>query len=496
MPRLNNRAFNILRAELSNCCTNNPLSQAEKQIALKRLERLRQQEGAPVSLEELRETVVDLFPQFSEKALKEAAKANKPPGVFSKVKWVAVLVTGSAGVLWLVNLPYPMIRWPVARTAPILLLPSYLSMDYNYRQAIASVEQADQLINKSTSPEDFERGADIVVKAQKHLDALPVWFLGYWPRYTFWFGWQFTLDEFKVARATVGRMDAQIFQEKNAQDQLEQVEQALNTVKQQYQQAASAADKEKAIAPWQTAIDQLDQIPTETLAGKTAQTRLKADNRDFENARIGTLIAAAHEYDIEAEKIKQKQPQTATQLWQEAINQLNQVPVENPRFLEAQKLFPIYQSKLGGVANSNERSEKLLAGAKAFALAAAQTGQNPPHTVTEWQQVAKLWEKALDQLESISVEDTLYVDAQTLTATYQTNLGIVQTRLQSEETSETLLKNAKQQIQRFIASPPSETNQWNSSLQEIIDQLETIKTGTTTYSEAQQLKQFAQKKLR
>jgi hypothetical protein len=32
-----------------------------------------------------------------------------------------------------------MIRRPVARTAPILLLPSYLKMDRNYRQAISKV---------------------------------------------------------------------------------------------------------------------------------------------------------------------------------------------------------------------------------------------------------------------------------------------------------------------------------------------------------------------
>jgi hypothetical protein len=56
------------------------------------------------------------------------------------------------GVVWLANLPYPVIRRPVARTAPILLLPSYMSVEANYRQAIASVEQAEQLIENATSP--------------------------------------------------------------------------------------------------------------------------------------------------------------------------------------------------------------------------------------------------------------------------------------------------------------------------------------------------------
>ncbi len=94
-------------------------------------------------------------------------------------------------------------------------------MDYHYRQAIAKVEQADQLVNSATSPADLTLGEVKVIEAQKHLDNLPVWFLGYWPQYTFWFGWQFTLDEFKSARANVGRMVAKVFQEKNAQTQRE-----------------------------------------------------------------------------------------------------------------------------------------------------------------------------------------------------------------------------------------------------------------------------------
>ncbi len=89
---------------------------------------------------------------------------------------------GLAGLIWLLNLPYPMIRRPVAKTAPILLLPSYLSMDSNYRQAIAKVEQSDQLVNQATSLADLKLGQEKVIQAQKHLDALPVWFLGYEPR--------------------------------------------------------------------------------------------------------------------------------------------------------------------------------------------------------------------------------------------------------------------------------------------------------------------------
>jgi hypothetical protein len=123
---------------------------------MKRLEKLRLQQGTFATAEELRETVKDLFPDFSEKAIKAAVKANHPPGILSKITLVSTFLVGATGLMWVINLPFPMIRWPVAKTAPILLLPSYISMDHNYRQAIAKVEQADQLINKATASADFD----------------------------------------------------------------------------------------------------------------------------------------------------------------------------------------------------------------------------------------------------------------------------------------------------------------------------------------------------
>lgn len=256
MTRLNARAFEILCAELRKCSGAEKLVQVQRDIVLKRLEKLRSSQGSPASLAELRHAILDIIPDFSENALKAAARANRPRGAsLSKIKSVAGIIVGSAGMLWVVNLPYAMIRLPVARVAPILLLPSYINMDYHYRKAITRVEQGDQLINKATSLADLTLGEVRVKEAQKHLDNLPVWFLGYWPQYTFWFGWQFTLDEFKTARASVGRMEAKVFQEKNAQTQLLQGEQTLNAAKQQYQQGQTVSDRETAIASWQAAVD-------------------------------------------------------------------------------------------------------------------------------------------------------------------------------------------------------------------------------------------------
>lgn len=309
--------------------------------------------------------------------------------MFGKIKFAAFFIAGTAGVIWVVNLPYPMIRKPVAQVAPILLLPSFMSMDHNYRGAIDALEQADQLISRATSTADIELGGEKVKAAKKHLDNLPVWFLGYYPqRYCTLFScsWQFTLDEFQQARERVARLDAVVFQDKNAIVPFNEAKNSLETAKQQYAQSKDTKERETAIANWQIAIDKLEQISQQTLAGKTAQRQLIAYKRDFENARISSFITAAQEFDLEAQKIQPTNSQVAAELWQQAISRLERVPNENPQYVDAQKLIASYQVKQKTVIDP--RSTTLIAVAKQYALAAAQASQNPPHTVQKWEQIA------------------------------------------------------------------------------------------------------------
>ena len=437
MGCLTDRAFDILRAEVDKCAAADGIAgNVYRSMVIKRLEQLRSQNGTFASIDEIRDTFKDEFPNFSEKALKEAVKVNKAPGLFDKIIFAGGFLGAGAGIIWLLNLPFPMIRWPVAKTMPILLLPSFISMDHNYRQAIALVEQSDQLINKATSAADFDLGEVKSKQAQKHLDALPVWFLGYYPQtYCSFFGctWRFTVDEFQTARKNVGRMDAQIFQQKNAFTQLSQVEQALTTAKQEYQQAKNAADRQKASINWQSAIDKLNQIPAETLAGETAKKKLQAAERDFQ--------------------------------------------------------------AMGGVATGSVRADNLIEAAKEFALSAAVASQKPPHPAAQWEQIAGLWEEGINRLKMVPVDNPGYLDAQTKLAQYQKNLGIAQIRLQAEKDSATVLQEAKS----LFANLQKDVNSQNSGnslsqLQEIINKLESVKPGTTVYPESQKWLQSARKK--
>ncbi len=205
-------------------------------------------------------------------------------------------------------------------------------------------------------------------------------------------------------------------------------------------------------------------------------------------------MQSAEEFNLEADEIQPTQPKVASGLWEQAINRLNQIPRENPQYLEAQKLLAAYQVKLKTVVDP--RSDNYIEGAKQFALAAANASQKPPHPADKWEQIAKLWQKSIDQLEKIPAEDPSYVTAQKLLAEYQTNLGIVQSRRKAESEAQATLQQANEQIQRLIASPASETRQLKAAIQGIINQLQTIKTGTTAYAEAQRLLISAQNRLK
>ena len=438
MYRLNKKAYNILILEVEAAAKKDNLAgEAAKKIAYQRLNRLTSRKGQPVTKSELKDLLQDVLPNFSDRAISKAIKANRPPSKFWILPKIGLGLTAFAGFIWLINLPYPMIRRPVAKTAPILLLPSYISMDHNYRQAIAKVEQADQLVNQATSLADLELGSEKVTQAQKHLDKLPVWFLGYEPQFRrtfFSFGWSFTFDEFKAARASIGRMESKIFQETNAMNQLESAEKTITQAKSDYQQSANNVSRQSAIANWQTGIDELTQVPNRTLASKKSQAKLVAYRRDFQN--------------------------------------------------------------VSGFISGNSRTNTLIAAAKAFSSQAIANCENPPLAEYEWQKCIELWQESISRLKNVPLKDPGYLSAQNLLASYQTKLGEAQTNKRVEADS----ARAFELAQSKMISLPETVDRNNQAqtvrqIRSIIIQLEKVRPRTTVYDQAKYLINSAEKKL-
>lgn len=441
MRRLNDRAYELLAAEVERL-VNGPLEAVRKDIVLRRLNKMRLQEGTPLTYTDLKAAIDDIFPEFDEKVLRRAARINQGsvrqrfPGL-GAVGTAAIGTLVAVGGIWVLNLPYPMIRWPVSKTVPIVLLPSFISMDQNYRQAIASVEQADQLVNQATSAQDIELGAEKARKAQHHLDNLPVWFLGYYPRtYCGLFGctWQFTYDEFKTARQDVGRMEAIVFQEENALQLLEEGTAAVEAAKQQYQTAEGNQAQKEAIAAWQSGLDKLNEIPPNTLAGRMGQTKLQAYQRDFE--------------------------------------------------------------QISGFYTAGSRNSTLIDAAMQFAWIASEEAQNPPHTAETWQRIADSWEDAIDRLEQVPVDSDDYSEAQSRLAEYKNKLGIIRENQAKEARSHAAFKSAQEKTVRLSARIDRlSTTEYTSELQSILSELSEVAPQTTPYEDAQNMQQDVEAKL-
>ncbi|AFY79292.1 MAG: hypothetical protein IGR93_07320 [Hydrococcus sp. C42_A2020_068] len=358
MSRLNQKAWKILQAEVEKCAANEKfVPEVARDIALKRLEKLRDRAGKPIAEEELRQLTSDIFPNFSEQALKIAAQANRTFSPVAVVPWAVAGLAGLAGLVWLVNLPST--RQPVARTASILLFPTHVEIDRNYREAIAHLEQAEQLVDRAASKNDLQLGTQKVRQAQKNLDALPVEVLDNERQPS----WQVTWDEIRALRARVGRMKTIIFQEKNAIARLETLEATIQQAKQAYHRSFILAQKQAAIQTWQTALDELFKLPPATLARRRANAKLDTYQSDFQQAsslvarnnRANTLIDTAKQFADQAAQTCQNSPLGATQwhecvsLWEVAIALLKTVDEREPGYLETQTLLATYQSNLGNI---------------------------------------------------------------------------------------------------------------------------------------------------
>lgn len=370
----------------------------------------------------------------------------KPVANWGKLRdrlvWTIILLGIPFGVVYVANLPYPTIRAAVAEKAPLLLLPSYIEMDSNFKQAQAKLELAKQLITSPTSPEDLDLGEKKLKEAQAHLNALPVGFVRDWgdySRYYWWYSWRFSPAGLQASRVEAGELEAKVFQEKNAQTTLFEADRDYQQAYQQYQQAQTSTDKRLAITNWQAAIDKLEQVPSVTLAGKTAQQKLAAYQRNFK----------------------------------ETV----------------------------GLAAGNEKVIALITAARQFSRQAAQAGQNPPHSEARWREIEQLWQESISQLEQIPPQDLDgYAEARRLMAEHQRSLGEVKVRREAEARSVQALEQAQNKIEYLLASTPvnSQPNDRNriiSQLQTIINELDKVQNGTTVYLKAQDLKLHAQAKL-
>ncbi|MEM1368895.1 MAG: hypothetical protein AAGG02_12955 [Cyanobacteria bacterium P01_H01_bin.15] len=437
MARLKPAAYKLLVKEINRCAAKlGGLGPVHRDLVMERLDRWQAESGPLLTEAEIEASISSLMSELEPQVFAKAARRNRPLSPLIKLGALGVTASaGLVGLLWVINLPYPMIRRPVAQRAPMLLMPSFIQMDHAYRNAISNVEQADQLVNQATSAADIELGAARVATAQKNLDRLPVWFLGYEPRaYCTMFGcsWRFTFDEFQKARKQVGRMEARVFQEQNAIADLTTAEAGIATAQEQYQGTTEPRFTQQTIALWQSHLDQLAQLPPSTWAGSVAETKLEAYQRDFENIT-------------------------------------------------------------GGVS-SNYQSDARIQAAQVFAQKAAETCAEPPYSATRWSSCQALLQQAISRLASVAETDPSYLFAVQLQANYQVQITEIGQRIEVERKGVQLFEQAESELSRLIGQPVSVENA-TRQIRSIITKLDKIPSESTVYEPSQERLRQAEQRL-
>ena len=348
---------------------------------------------------------------------------------WKRVKFISLAIGLVGGGLAIANLPIPLIRQPIARHAPFLLLPSLVAWDHHYREGTVALKQAEQLIQQAKHPDDLALGDRSLKLAQHHLNALPLEdFSQYDASYYCSIrscSWQFSRQEIQQRRELAARIESTLVQEQHLQSQLQQITDAIAEDQVNYQKATSETQKQPIVTQWQQDIQQLEALSSNTLTGKLAGVEKAKAETAFQNAT--------------------------------------------------------------GFSHNQKRSGNLIRAAKQFALSAQTMSKGASHSTTEWQTILNQWDSAIAQLQSVSPDNPDYISSRKALADYQQQQGRVTVRMEEERSAITQLQTTEVQINSLVRSYSGmNRDRAKAELMSIEARLNKIPTGTTSYEQAQE----------
>jgi hypothetical protein len=181
-------------------------------------------------------------------------------------------------------------------------------------------------------------------------------------------------------------------------------------------------------------------------------------------------------------------PQTVLEMrdqLQGVVRQLRPIPPWSPHYADAQQRLQGYEQKLQDL-------NRVIA-AQQVANQAVAAGQSPPHTVSHWQGVATDWQTAIDQLNEITPDRSLYSTlVEPKLKEYQVNLATIESRIDAEQRADSSVNQA-QQVAAMATQQmkqASTLSAWETTLtnwETAVTQLQQVPQGTLAYGEAQKL---------
>ncbi|MEL6471576.1 MAG: hypothetical protein AAFQ74_17770 [Cyanobacteria bacterium J06623_4] len=437
MPRLSDRAFQIVKDELDRCYGDKPDEQLERVIMLSRLENLRMSDGKPVSRIELWEEFSDVSPAFDPIVLTQALAADANDSLLGTpigVGAVAVLVAAAVGVDAIsasapvvpltsdsTNLPaansavsnfLPVSATESATPSPTASAPSFTRrftrrLFDRFKDTVPAY--GSDLAERRVIPADGEAQPEAAALGKAQPDALRSPTVITAP----------VKDAFETARAFGWRA-------------------SLKAQNPPY----SAQHWAETAVLWEQAIKLLDQVPRGDESYAAAQAKKVVYERNL-----------AHIQDRK-----------------QAANAIAADTQPAPKFSAAKPSAP---------------QENDLAIAKRYGWQAALASQNAPHPAEKWADISRIWQLALKQLQTIDADHPDYEAAQQVKITYQQNLLAIRKRYQQEQNANQRLQSLKATIAEIESSITLSNSSKRDQLLAIVGRLRTIPANTVAYQQAQ-----------
>jgi hypothetical protein len=441
MPRLNDRAFHIVKNEIERCYKDGPEDQIERVILLSRLESLRTYPGKPMTRVEIWEVLSDVAPNFSQDVLMEAESVDTDSpllGVSMGIGAVAVLVSAALGVD---AVPGEVISAAPPSTTATLDRPSEKTIIVSAETS--AVAAAEMGIGKEQPEPKFH--SERQMRSLRQL-------LGLKPGETI--NERRPVPINSASAANPGVTDRQPF------DLAKHI--GWQAALKGQNPPHSAQHWGEAAALWSAAIAYLDQVPPQDSNYAAAQLKKSFYQHNLQQTRAHQAAA------LKIAQLEESKNQSAAQATSsDPSPKLAQSANQTPRF-------------------SAQSTENPIEVAKNYGWQAAVASQNAPHPAEEWADISRLWQAALTNLDRIERSHPSYAEAQTIKAQYEKNLSAIRDRYQQEQTAAQRLQSLQATLSEMDHYFRPDTTQ-AAQLQSIIKSLKSIPSGTQAYARAQQL---------
>lgn len=177
---------------------------------------------------------------------------------------------------------------------------------------------------------------------------------------------------------------------------------------------------------------------------------------------------------------------------QKADRLLESIPFWSRYHSQAQDLRASYQTQA-------QELDQIMS-AQRFATLAAEQSQNPPHPVSQWQDIRNLWSRAIAELDKIPANSDLNLFIDRKREEYQSNLSAIDQRITADQQAENQFNLAVSaaeaaQLSESTADSLLDRKALVTDWQQVVNHLNRIPQGTLVHSEAQQLLQAYEQKL-